>query len=188
MDLKDNDLVLPTASVGSWNGVVYTGITGLVASGRNGGNWNGPGLLSSTAAANITSLAVATGADIGITNGTWSGQNVSASSVLVMYTYGGDANLDGKINILDYTRIDQGLGAGLKNYTNGDFNYDGTINILDYTIIDQSLASQGPPLGSAGGLGDGGPSGVSSVPEPASVGVLMLSAAAMGMRRRRRNR
>ena len=74
-----------------------------------------------------------------------------------MYTYGGDANLDGKINILDYVRIDQGIQAGLTGWTNGDFNYDGKINILDYAnIIDQNIVNQGPAFPTAGGLDGGG--------------------------------
>jgi hypothetical protein len=44
----------------------------------------------------------------------WSGQTVTGSDTLVMYTYGGDANLDGKINIDDYGHIDTSVGVGLK--------------------------------------------------------------------------
>jgi hypothetical protein len=51
-----------------------------------------------------------------------------------------------KINILDYTLIDQGIAAGLRSYSNGDFNYDGKIDILDYVLIDANLPIQGPPL------------------------------------------
>lgn len=35
-----------------------------------------------------------------------------------MYTYGGDANLDGKSNIDDYVRIDQGIAADLSGWAN----------------------------------------------------------------------
>ena len=64
------------------------------------------------------------------------------------YTYGGDANLDGVINIDDYTQIDSSISAGgaLKGWLNGDFNYDGNIDIDDYTIIDSNIAIQGPAL------------------------------------------
>jgi hypothetical protein len=96
-----------------------------------------------------------------------------------MYTYGGDSNLDGKINILDYVRIDAGLSSGLAGWSNGDFNYDGKINIQDYAIIDGNLPTQGPPLGSTGGMS------VVAVPEPAGGALLMLAATMLRRRRRR---
>ena len=80
-----------------------------------------------------------------------------------MYTYGGDANLDGKINVDDYGKIDFNVSLGVAGWANGDFNYDGQINGDDYFLIDNGYASQGAPF-SSGAL----PDGVSSVPEPSS--------------------
>jgi len=106
----------------------------------------------------------------------------------VMYTYGGDANLDGKINVDDYGHIDSSVVLpGVSGWFNGDFNYDGKINVDDYGIIDFSLGVQGPPLlsGAASG-GASGLSGVSAVPEPtAAAGVLLLSAGTLLTKRRR---
>src|SRR6185503_2005656 len=70
-------------------------------------------------------------------------------SVLVKFTYGGDANLDGKINVDDYGRIDFNVNLGTTGWYNGDFNYDGKINVDDYGIIDFNVGIQGPPLGTA---------------------------------------
>jgi hypothetical protein len=64
----------------------------------------------------------------------------------VKYTYVGDATLDGKINIDDYTRIDSGIPTNLTGWWNGDFNYDGKINIDDYTLIDSNVGIASPPL------------------------------------------
>jgi hypothetical protein len=66
----------------------------------------------------------------------------------VKYTYGGDANLDGKVNIDDYGRIDAHVGqsGSVFGWYNGDFNYDGKINIDDYGIIDSVIGAQGPVL------------------------------------------
>ena len=48
-----------------------------------------------------------------------------------MYTYGGDATLDGKINVDDYGRIDGNVGSSgsIFGWYNGDFNYDGKIRL-----------------------------------------------------------
>ena len=53
-----------------------------------------------------------------------------------MVTWGGDANLDGKINIDDYGQIDFNVGSGglVFGWFNGDFNYDGVIDATDYGI------------------------------------------------------
>src|SRR5204863_8420188 len=116
--------------------------------------------------------------------GTWAGQTVSGSDTLVMYTYGGDATLDGKINVDDYGRI--GLNSaipGASGWSNGDFNYDGKINVDDYGIIDSNVPIQGTPFVTGGAL-----SGVSAVPEPASILTTLTTTALalLGTRRRRR--
>ena len=116
-----------------------------------------------------------------------------------MYTYGGDANLDGKINVDDYIKIDSGISAGLTGWANGDFNYDGKVNIDDYTtVIDANIGTQGAPFPDASGIGSatamslsvmsdaGAAGGVSAVPEP---GMLIAPlAGALMLRRRRRLR
>src|SRR5213076_613392 len=71
---------------------------------------------------------------------------VTGADALIMYTYGGDANLDGKINVDDYGHIDSSIPVGLTGWFNGDFNYDGKINVDDYGIIDFNIGIQGVPF------------------------------------------
>ena len=103
-----------------------------------------------------------------------------------MYTYGGDANLDGKINIDDYGKIDFNVSLGVAGWANGDFNYDGKINVDDYGIIDFNVGIQGAPFPSGAGVAGGSAaalSGVTAVPEPAA-GVLLLGSLLAARRRR----
>jgi hypothetical protein len=67
----------------------------------------------------------------------------------VKYTYAGDANNDGGLDVDDYTAIDSGISAGLTGWSNGDFNYDGKLNIDDYVIIDSNLPTHGAPFANA---------------------------------------
>src|SRR5207237_10864257 len=69
LDLGNNNMIVTApGSIGSWDGAAYTGVTGLLASGRNGGapgagNWGGNGIVTSQSNAtsgNFTTLAVAT--------------------------------------------------------------------------------------------------------------------------------
>ncbi|MEO6435422.1 MAG: hypothetical protein ABIP55_06625, partial [Tepidisphaeraceae bacterium] len=191
LQLNDNDLIVDYAGptpAGSWNGSTYTGVVGYVKTARNGGTWNGASGITTAASdalTGLTTLAVAEAADVldltGTQTDTWNGQTVDATSVLVTYTYAGDANLDGKIGIDDYGQIDFNVGSSgsVFGWYNGDFNYDGQINIDDYGIIDFNVTAQGAPLSGALGLG----SGVASVPEPA--GVSLLAASLIGLLGRR---
>ena len=63
--------------------------------------------------------------------------------MLVRYTYYGDANLDGKVDGGDYSRIDNGYLQQLTGWYNGDFNYDNAIDGSDYTLIDNAFNTQG---------------------------------------------
>ena len=177
-------MIVKSGSVGQWNGSKYDGVSGWIAAGRNGGEWSGSGIITSMSSAigvaPLTTLAVAKAGDVGF-SGTknFAGQAVSASDVLVMYTYAGDANLSGAIDGDDYFRIDNGFAAGLSGYENGDFNLDGTIDADDYFIIDRNYADQGTAFSRVGAL-----SGVAAVPEPGGTLLAIAIASFMGRRRR----
>jgi subtilisin-like proprotein convertase family protein len=153
IDLADNDLIVDysvTSPIGSWNGSTYTEITGYIRTGRNSGSWSGTALTTSTPTSSLTGLGVSEASGALLINGTetgvFAGQTVDTTTVLVKYTYGGDAKLDGKLNVDDYGRIDSNIGLGPLGWYNGDFNYDGKVNVDDYGIIDTNIGVQGPPL------------------------------------------
>ncbi|MEO6436623.1 MAG: ELWxxDGT repeat protein, partial [Tepidisphaeraceae bacterium] len=142
LDLADNDLVVDysgVSPVGIWLGSAYDGITGHVKAGR---------IISAAADGSLKTLGVAEARDArnitGTQTATFSGEVVDSTAVLVKFTWGGDSNVDGKINIDDYGQIDFNIGSSgsVFGWFNGDFNYDGKLNIDDYGIIDFSVASQ----------------------------------------------
>jgi hypothetical protein len=188
LDLGDNKLITPMP-VGSWTGAAYDGVTGMVAAGRNGGGWGGSGGIvtsqSTAVSGNYHSIGVAQASDVRPNTASetalWAGQTITGTDTLVMYTYGGDATLDGKLNIDDYVRIDNGISASLTGWSNGDFNYDGKVNIDDYTtVIDANIGTQGAPFGVTEGIDS-----VSAVPEPAASALLALFITCCGRRSRR---
>jgi subtilase family serine protease len=142
LDLGGNDLIVHNGNLAA--------ITALLASGYNGGAWNGAGI-DSTAAATDTTRLTALGAVANSFYGQagqplFDGIAPSPTDILVKYTYYGDANLDGKIDGTDYNRLDSGLLFAATGWANGDFNYDGTVNGTDYALIDNSFNTQGPTL------------------------------------------
>jgi hypothetical protein len=189
LDITDKKLITfgGSAALGSWNGSAYTGITGLIQSGRGDGSWNGSGIVTSMTDATsgvLTTVAVCTGADIGADGQSimWGGEFVGSNSVLIMYTWGGDADLNGELNGDDYFFIDSNILTQNPGYHNGDFDYNGEINGDDYFIIDANItfAQNSPPFPTGAGAG-----GLATVPEPRIGGGV---AVAMGLLRRRRRR
>ena len=196
LDLTNNKMIVTGITAGAWNGSAYSGITGLVKSGQGtitAGQpaWNGSGIVTSEAAATtstLTTLAVAAASDAKGISGTqtalFGGQTVHATDALVMYTYAGDANLDGKIDADDYFQIDSHYNKtdhGSKSYFDGDFNYDGQINGDDYFLIDSNFHAQGAAF-SPGEIV--GAAGVQAVPEPVGLSAILLGVG-IGSRRRR---
>ncbi|HYO11332.1 MAG TPA: PEP-CTERM sorting domain-containing protein [Tepidisphaeraceae bacterium] len=185
LDLKDNKMVVKgAAAASSWNGTAYGGVVGKVQSGYAGGALNGAGIGSSLAAPNTrVAIGAAAAADIGRTGTTFLGEVLAADDVVLMYTYAGDANLDGKVNGDDYFRIDNSLlTPGATGWAKGDFNYDGMINGDDYFLIDSTIGRQ--TLGQFPHSG-GALEGYTAVPEPASLALVFTAAAGALLRRRR---
>ncbi len=185
LDIGDGKIILAGANPGTWNGSIYTGVAGLIASGYAGdGSWSGSGIVTSQSAAiapnALTSVGVASAGAAGRAGGAFGGFPVAAGDVLVTYTYTGDANLDGVINGDDYFQIDSAFPEHLTGWINGDFNYDGVINGDDYFFIDSNFRAQGAPIPTDAGAGAGG---FVAVPEPLT---LLVPAFLLLPRRRRR--
>ncbi|HYO09463.1 MAG TPA: autotransporter-associated beta strand repeat-containing protein [Tepidisphaeraceae bacterium] len=146
IDLKNGTLVVATGRAGAFQNGSYTDITGLVAKAYNGGAWNGAGGITTTIPstlnpARLTGLGVATATEAGIT--TLAGETLPGTAVVVKYTYGGDANLDGKLNGDDYFHIDGNINApGASGWYRGDFDYNGKLNGDDYFILDANFSLQ----------------------------------------------
>jgi autotransporter-associated beta strand protein len=178
LDLTDNDaVILATAATRASE---LANATSEIASAFHAGQWNSPGITSSTAAANLIQLSA-----VGILLndngsglprfGTFDGQAVDANSILLKYTYYGDANLDGVVNGADYALIDNGYNLGLSGWGNGDFNYDGVINAADYALMDNAYNFQSGILSAGTSLG--GLTPLAPVPEPHTAVLLALGAA-----------
>lgn len=96
-----------------------------------------------------------------------------------MFTYFGDADLDGQVTTSDFTILSQNFNsAGV--WAKGDFNYDGKINALDFNALATNYGS--PALGA---LALGAPGLGSLVPEPVSIALLSIASLACARRRRR---
>jgi hypothetical protein len=194
LDLTDNKLITGAAA-GKTTNFIYNGLQGEVQRAYNFQSWDQPGLTTSLAAAKtgLTTIGITTGAaraGLGPTDtDLFGGQTYTGASTLAMYTYAGDANLDGLIDGGDYGIIDNNVQiAGADGYYNGDFNYDGVIDGGDYGVIDNNIQAQGAPFPVSGAVDAASLSGVTAVPEPSAAVLLFLAPLAVAGRRRRRLR
>ncbi len=171
MQLHDNDLVIDYGATAS----SYASVMNMIKSGLTLLGGNGTGIASSEVDAQSlpgTIFGVIDNGAIGGQITSLSGFNgVTTNSVLVKFTWFGDANLDGQIDGSDYALLDSGFtsGGALTGWVFGDFDYSGVIDGSDFALIDTGLTSQ---------------SGV--LPEPGSLGLLAITT--IGMLRRRKNR
>jgi hypothetical protein len=125
--------------------------------------------------------------------GNFSGVTVDVSSILIKYTYLGDTNVDGQVDISDLYNLatnynPKHIGSANSIWQKGDFNYDGWVDLADLTKLTTNWqAGVGNPLGSPLGpilASLGLPS--NQVPEPAMIGLVTLGLTGLLARRRRR--
>jgi hypothetical protein len=171
LNLNDQDMVV--------TGTPDASIRSLLVSGYAGGSWNGVGINSATAAGLSTS-AHPTAIGYGVASqilggaGSFSGQSVNSTDVLLRYTYAGDSNLDGKVNALDFNALATSFGLSNQEWVNGDYNYDGTVDTQDFMFLANNFnaaAIAAPALGTL-------------VPEP-SIIAFGVASLALVLRRRR---
>jgi len=138
-------------------------IRSQLASGYNGGAWNGGGFHTSSADANI---------------GLGYRDDASDASIEIQRAYYGDANLNGTVDSTDFAALVAAYGitnGGI--WSAGDFDYDGKIGTADFNHMAGNFGLTLPPDVSLGAV----------VPEPAA-GVVLLAGAALSARRRVRVR
>jgi hypothetical protein len=165
LDLGDHALVYdyaagdPSPLGDATGGGGYSGVNGMILSARNGGTWNGTGLSSSIAAASqgrtgLLAAEASSALNLGAgQTGLFAGQTVDATSVLVKYTWAGDANLSGVVDGDDYFLVDLHAASNFDNppptvygaYT-GDFDLNGFVDGDDYFLIDSVMGRQDGPI------------------------------------------
>jgi hypothetical protein len=175
LDLKNNALVIDYQNGGP-SPLATT--QNQIKSGYASGSWNGNGITSSTAQADAstahnTAIGYAEASDVyNSFPANFRGQTVDNSSVLVRYTAAGDGNLDGTVDLIDFSFLAANFNGSGKNWLQGDYNYDGNVDLTDFSFLASNFNYSVP----AASLG-------SAVPEPASLAVLALCVSLSSRRR-----
>jgi len=147
----------------------------LVTLGRNGGSWNGRGITSSTAVENTRSAVAITEVNqLQILPSALAGMPLDATAVVVSYTLSADANIDGRVDLDDFSQLAAGFGSA-GGWTTGDFDYDGITTLGDFTALASNF-----------GLSASVTSSRTPIPEPSMMAIVAASWA-IAKRTRRSN-
>jgi hypothetical protein len=159
LDLKNN-------AMGIGGGLAPADTRQLLAAGSSGN-----GIVSDTSDASKRH-GYSTAGELGIT--VFNGINIPPDTMILLYTYSGDANIDGKVNTLDFNSLAGSFGGSSKVWTEGDFDYNGNVDSLDFNALvgnyGKATSLSAPSLGSV-------------VPEPSAALALFV---AMPLLKRRR--
>jgi hypothetical protein len=82
--------------------------------------------------------------------GCFFGQSVDQTSILVRYTWLGDANLDRSVDVADLGILASNWQQSPRVFSQGDFNYDGVVDISDLGMLATSWQKSLPVLQSRG--------------------------------------
>jgi hypothetical protein len=161
LDVANNSIVID-----------YTGPVGtLVSDTRN--NIAAFKLQTGSGVSNVTGLGYADNAALDEVKTTFAGQTVDPSSILVKFTYFGDSDLDGDVDVADLGHLASNWQTS-QPWAGGDFDYNGSVDVNDLGLLASNWqAGVGSPLGPsfAEAAAQLGLPNV-SVPEPATVSLL----------------
>jgi hypothetical protein len=172
LDITNNDLIIDYQA-GDGNAMLAK-IEAMVKSGYNNGTWTGAGITSSVAAASpgLFTVAVADNQQLGgVAIDSFDGIDTSDhKQILVKFTWVADINLDGFVNSNDAIAFATFYSEGLTgvHHQTDDLNYDGVVNSNDAILFATAYNSA-----------------LLSLPEPTTLGLLVIGAASLTMRRRR---
>jgi hypothetical protein len=175
-------------------------IVSYLASGYNGGMWNGSEMISTSVNALeasqsklVYSVGYADSAD-GIAN-------LPSGEIEIMPTLAGDAKLEGSVNFGDFQILAQYFGQS-GGWDEGNFTYGATVDFGDFQLLAQDFGSNdsavsSTELASLNGFAaqfgdtlvsnaDGVGFQVVAVPEPASIGIAALAGVGLVARGRKR--
>jgi uncharacterized delta-60 repeat protein len=121
----------------------------LLASAYGTGGWNGAnGITSSNAAADpfgLTGVGYVSNAQLNKTSfGGVTG--LTSTDVLVKYTYYGDSDLSGHVNLDDFTLFLGGYKNSANTWFKGNFNYNGLVTLDDFGLFLAGYQGQGARL------------------------------------------
>jgi hypothetical protein len=200
MDITDNTM---TINYGTNNPSPVSTIGGYIATGYNGGGWNGPGIVSSEVAAvnaamgnsHLYAVGYADASDLAV-----AADHFTPGTVVIEPAIVGDANLDGVVNFSDFQLLAASFNQSNTSWDQGNFDYGAKTNFTDFQLLaanfNDSTSLDNAEFDAMNALAlshgqtlvanpDGDGFSFVSVPEPGVVGILGIASFGLLVRRKR---
>jgi hypothetical protein len=151
LDLANNDLVIDYTGASPLSTIRQYLLNGRGNSDAFGATWTGSSGITSSTAANgdpvfTEAIGYAENSDLFFGSfSTFDGQTVDSSSILIRYTRGADANLDGTVDGTDLGLLSNNYGSP-GGWYQADFNYDGNVDGSDLDELASTYDWTAPPL------------------------------------------
>jgi hypothetical protein len=141
LDLNDGVLLFNYSSSSP-----ITTIQTLLGTGYNAGAWDGNGIRSTTAhndAQQRTALGYAEATDLFANPTSFAGQSIDDTTVIVKYTFYGDTNLDGTVNLTDFNALASHFGQSPIRWFGGNLDYDNDVDLADFNKLASNFGQTG---------------------------------------------
>jgi Ca2+-binding RTX toxin-like protein len=141
IDVADNDMILDYTG-----GSPIATIQSLIGSAYVGGAWAGFGITTTMGNATTHALGYAEASDVA-PGGVFSGHSLDSTAVVIKFTYYGDADLSGTVDVADLGRLASNWQLSPRRWSQGNFNYDGVVDVADLGMLASNWqAGAGAPL------------------------------------------
>ncbi|HRK30785.1 MAG TPA: hypothetical protein PLD59_06870, partial [Tepidisphaeraceae bacterium] len=162
VDITNNEFIIdhfgvsPMGSI--YNGGTYapSGHIAQIIAGYAGGSWNGNGIISSSAiGTSVFGVGYAEASSILTFTGgtaTFASQVIDDTTELWKFTYLGDTDLTGQVDLNDFTRLASAFGLTDKRWSDGDSNYDGKVDLDDFTALATNFGATTIARGTGGSV------------------------------------
>jgi hypothetical protein len=118
----------------------------LLGTGYNAGAWDGNGSdrpPRTTKRSSARRSATPRPTDLFANPTTFAGQSIDDTTVIVKYTFYGDANLDGTVNLADFNVLASSFGTSPIRWSGGNFDYDSDVDLNDFNKLAANFGQTG---------------------------------------------